>query len=217
MALVASASIAIVIGTASASRASWVSNNCSPYHFSDSVFQRKTSQSYAAVAAGEGYEWGGGCWNDNNRDDTPGAPDSNGEGPDCSGLVFKTWELKNSYGTSGGEYWDKLENVHGPYVAADFSSPTSSMPFHSITKSVSSMQYMDAFASSGHVALLSSKTDSSSSSDYVYEAKSDSSGTGLNYEGYMGNSSYKAAAREDWTADCYPNCGSPTGPDITFP
>ena len=47
------------------------------------------------VAVGEGYEWGGGCWNDNNRDDTPGQPDSNGEGPDCSGFVFKTWELRS--------------------------------------------------------------------------------------------------------------------------
>ena len=54
LAIVGFASIAIVIGSASASRASWVSNNCSPYHFSDSIFQRKTSQSYAAVAVGEG-------------------------------------------------------------------------------------------------------------------------------------------------------------------
>jgi hypothetical protein len=31
------------------------------------------------------------CLNNNDRDDTPNAPDSNGEGPDCSGLVFKSW------------------------------------------------------------------------------------------------------------------------------
>ena len=60
MALVASASIAIVIGTASASRASWVSNNCSPYHFSDSVFQRKTSQSLRRRRRGRGLRVGRG-------------------------------------------------------------------------------------------------------------------------------------------------------------
>ena len=215
LAIVGFASIAIVIGSASASRASWVSNNCSPYHFSDSIFQRKTSQSYAAVAVGEGYEWGSGCWNDNNRDDTPGAPDSNGEGPDCSGLVFKTWELKNSYGASGGEYWDKLENVHGPYASNDFHSPTSSDPFGSVSKS--SMQYMDAFAKNGHVALLSSQADSSSSSDWVYEALGDTAGTGLNFEGYRGSSSYTGAKREGWTADCYPNCGAAVASDIVLP
>jgi hypothetical protein len=198
---------ALLVAAAGASQASWVGSHCSPSHSSDSIFQRKTSQSYAAVAVGEGYEWGGGCWNDNDRDDTPGAPDSGGEGPDCSGFTFKTWELKNSYGTSGGEYWDKLENIHGPYVAADFHSTASSDPFHNITKSDTSMQYMDAFASTTHVAMKSSTSDSSSNSDYVYEAKADSSGTGLFYEGYMGSSSYTAAAREGWTADCYPNCG----------
>lgn len=207
---------AIVLTTAGASQASWVSNNCSPYHFSDSIFQRKTSQSYAAVAVGEGYEWGGGCWNDNNKDDTPNAPDSSGEGPDCSGYVFKTWELKNSYGASGGEYWDKLENVHGPYTAASFHSATSSAPFHNITKSDGSMQYMDAFASTTHMGMLASKAHASANGDWIYEAKADSIGTQLADEAYMGNSSYTAAAREGWTADCYPNCGLAAQEDLVL-
>jgi hypothetical protein len=215
LAVMAAAAIAIVVGTASASQASWVSNHCSPNHFSDSIFQRKTSQSYAAVAVHEGYEWGGGCWNDNNVDDTPNAPDSGGEGPDCSGFVFKTWELKNSMGVSGGEYWDKLENVHGPYVSNDFHSPVSSDPFGAVSKS--SMQYMDAFAKNGHVAMLSSVADSSANYDWVYEALGDSSGTGLNYEGYRGSTSYTGAKREGWTADCYPNCGLQTTGDVVLP
>jgi hypothetical protein len=212
--IVVGASLFVVL-TASASQASWVSTNCSPSHFSDSVWQRKTSQTYAAVADNEGYEWGGGCWNDNNRDDTPNAPDSNGEGPDCSGYVFKTWELKNSYGASGGEYWDKLENIHGPYTSDDFHSPAASAPFGSVAKS--SMQYMDAFAKNGHVALLSSQTDSNANYDYVYEAYSDDSGTDLNWEGYRGDKNYTGVRREGWTADCYPNCGLGDASDVMLP
>ena len=213
-AVVLGASVFVVL-TASASRASWVGTNCSPYHFSDSIFQRKTSQSYAAVAVGEGYEWGGGCWNDNNRDDTPGAPDSGGEGPDCSGLVFKTWELKNSYGMSGGEYWDKLENIHGPYVSDDFHSPTASDPFSSVAKA--SMQYMDAFGKNGHVALLASKSSGSSNTDYVYEAYSDDAGVLLDIRAYLGDGAYSGAKREGWTADCYPNCGLASADELVLP
>ena len=76
------------------------------------------ARTYAGYAAREGYEWGGGCWNDNNVDDTPGQPDSEGEGPDCSGLVFKSWELKPTRGANGGMWWNKRENIHGPYPAA---------------------------------------------------------------------------------------------------
>jgi hypothetical protein len=52
---------------------------------------------------------GGGCWNNNNRDDQPGDPHevitTFGEGPDCSGPVFKTWELANdSSGADRGFY-----------------------------------------------------------------------------------------------------------------
>ncbi len=206
---------AIVVGTATSSQASWVSVHCAPNHSSDTIFQRKTAQAYAAVAAGEGYEWGGGCWNDNNVDDTPDAPDSNGEGPDCSGLVFKTWELKNSYGASGGEVWDKLENVHGPYSSDDFHSPVAADPFSGVAKG--SMQYMDAFARNGHVALLASKMDSSDSSDWVYEALGDAYGTGLNFEGYRGNTAYTGVKREGWTADCYPNCGLAVNRDLVVP
>jgi hypothetical protein len=206
---------AIVVATAGASHASWVSSHCSPSHSSDSIFQRKTSQSYAAVAVGEGYEWGGGCWNDNDKDDTPGAPDSNGEGPDCSGLVFKTWELKNSYGVSGGEYWDKLENVHGPYSSDDFHSASSSAPFSNVSKS--SMQYMDAFAKNGHVALLSSQDSGSSHLDYVYEAYTDASGVLLDKEDYRGDGAYTGVKREGWTADCYPNCGLASDGPVVLP
>jgi hypothetical protein len=55
--------------------------------------------SYASVAADEGYQWGGGCWNDNNRDDQPGdqeggtriATESFRGNPDFSAVHRKAW------------------------------------------------------------------------------------------------------------------------------
>jgi hypothetical protein len=210
------AASAILVLTAGPSQASWAGDRCSPSHYLDSIFQRKTSQSYAAAALHEGYEWGGGCWNNNDRDDTPSAPDSGGEGPDCSGFVFKTWELVYSSGASGGEYWDRMENVHGPYASYDYHSPVSSDPFHAISKSHTTMVYMDAFAKDGHVAMLASKASGSSNSDYVYEAYSDVSGVGLNLRGYRGISGYSGTRREGWTADCYPNCAMPQQPNVVI-
>ena len=47
-----------------------------------------------ALCPREGYQWGGGCWNDNDNDDSPGDPGNRGtggEGGDCSGFTFKVW------------------------------------------------------------------------------------------------------------------------------
>src|SRR5581483_9906824 len=56
---------------------------------------RYASLDWGYTAAYEGYQWGGGCWNMNDVDVSPGDPTEDpatgGEGPDCSGLVFKSW------------------------------------------------------------------------------------------------------------------------------
>jgi hypothetical protein len=192
--------------TAGPGLASFVSNNCRPNHASDGYHRRKDAQAYAIVAKWEGYEWGGGCWNDNNRDDTPGQPDSNGEGPDCSGLVFKSWELRNP-GDNRFTYYDKLENIHGPYSSYDYRSPAASDPFVKLPdKNRSTTMYMDAFAKNGHVGLLSSRPSPSSNADYIIEAKGDSAGTGEWLESYRYDSAYAAVKRKNWTPDCHPNC-----------
>jgi hypothetical protein len=192
--------------TAGPSVASFVSNNCSPNHYLDNHHRRKDALAYAVVAKGEGYEWGGGCWNDNNRDDTPDAPDSSGEGPDCSGLVFKSWELRWP-GDNGYTWYDKLENIHGPYQTYDYRSPGSSDPFVRLPdKSRNTTMYMDAFAKNGHVGLLSNRVSPSSNTDYIIEARGDSYGTGEWLESYRYNSNYVAVKRRNWTPDCYPNC-----------
>ena len=192
--------------TAGPARASFVSNNCRTNHASDDHHRRKDALAYAIVAKGEGYEWGGGCWNDNNRDDTPNVPDSNGEGPDCSGLTFKSWELRKP-GDNRYTYYDKLENVHGPYTTYDYHSPASTYPFIKLRdKSRYTTIYMDAFAKNGHVGLLSNRVSPSSNTDYIIEAKGDASGTGEWLETYRYDSSYVGVRRKNWTPDCYPQC-----------
>lgn len=198
----------LVGGFARPSEATWTSDNCASSSATDSYVRRIEAQAYATVATGEGYEWGGGCWNDDNVDDTPGAPDSSGEGPDCSGLVFKTWELKNSAGARGFTYYGRLMNIHGPYSSYSYHSPVLGWPFYRLTnKDRTTTLYMDAFAKDGHVGMLWTTTYPSYNSDYIIEALGDSVGTGINIETYRFDSRYAAIRRVGWTADCYPRCG----------
>jgi hypothetical protein len=197
------------------SLASWVSANCSPNHANVAVYRRKDAQAYATVARSEGYEWGGGCWNDNNRDDTPGQPDSYGEGPDCSGLVFKTWELRNTAWDTGFTWYDKLENVHGRFTTWNYKSPVGSDPFVRLPdKSRDRMMYMDAFSSDTHVGMLWTGASPGSNTDYVMEALGDAYGTDVFVESYRSDSRYVGVRRENWTPDCYPNCRGPEAVEV---
>jgi hypothetical protein len=193
--------------------ATWVSSNCFDNPATKSGLMRADARAYAAYADHEGYEWGGGCWNNDQRDDTPNAPDSSGEGPDCSGLVFKTWELPKTYGAQGFRHYNRLMNVHGPYVAADFHGAGSNLPFHDLgSKSRQSTLYMDAFASSSHVGLIWSDSVPSAGGDYIIEALGDLYGTNVNVENYRSDSRFLAVRREGWTPDCSPRCSAAGGP-----
>lgn len=210
----------LVGGLARPSQASWVSANCASSSATDSYLKRSEARAYAAVAVGEGYEWGGGCWNDDNVDNTPGAPDSNGEGPDCSGLVFKTWELKSSVGAAGFTTYSRLMNIHGPYSSSSYHSPASGWPFYRLTdKSRTTTLYMDAFAKDGHVGMLYTPTSPSDNSDYIVEALGDAAGTGIHVETYRFDSRYVGVRRVGWTADCFPQCGTvgARSPLVTVP
>ncbi len=198
---------ATIVIPAPPAHASWVSDHCYTNNASDSNYRRKDAKAYVDIAIGEGYEWGGGCWNDNDKDDTPNKPDSGGEGPDCSGLVFKAWELKNSVGTDGFQFWDKMQNIHGPYTSASFHAPASGWPFYKLPdKKTTTTMYMDAFAKDGHIALLYGGTESASGTDPVAEARGDDWGVGIWDEGYRGDSDYVGVRRYDWTPDCWPGC-----------
>jgi len=202
------------------SLATWASNNCSPNSAPDSNVTRLNARNYVDVALDEGYEWGGGCWNNNDRDDTPGAPDSGGEGPDCSGLTFKTWELKNTQGKTGWRYWDKWENEHGPYTTGEYHDvgQSTTWPFYRLpNKNRSTTLYMDAFAKNGHIGLLYTSSDPGNGLDYILEALGDSSGTDVFQEDYRTDSAYVAIRRKDWTPDCYPHCSLGSPMTVTVP
>jgi hypothetical protein len=204
--LLVSVVVAALALPATPSSASWVSNHCSDFFHAMDNYRPKDARAYVDVALKEGYEYGGGCWNDNDVDDTPGAPDSGGEGPDCSGLVFKSWALKNKWGNGGFEYWDSMMNIHGPYSSSTFhgAGPTSTLPFHRISKN--DAMYMDAFARNGHVGLLYTGIKTGAGTYIFAEAKGDIYGTHLFEENWKFDSDYVAVERKGWTADCFPGC-----------
>jgi len=188
--------------------ASWVSAYCYVDNASVSAITRNAARGYAEIAAGEGYEWGGGCWNDNDRDDTPNAPDSGGEGPDCSGLVFKSWDLKLTWGASGFQRWNKMQNIHGHYGSDTFHDPSSDLPFYKLSnKYRSTTVFMDAFAKNGHIGLLDTSAYPSSGTDYIMEAKGDYLGTDIFVEDYRYDSAYVGVRRRGWaTQTCTGSC-----------
>jgi hypothetical protein len=199
--------IALLVLPARGAQASWASQHCFDDHNSDSIFKRVDARAFADVADEEGYEYGGGCWNNNDQDETPGVPNSGGEGPDCSGLVFKSWELKPTKGADGGMRWNKFENIHGPYASGGFHSPDPGDPFHRLPdKRRITTAYMDAFARDGHVGLIETNYGSNAGNDYINEARCDACGTDVFLETYRYDDPYAAVRREGWTADCYPQC-----------
>jgi hypothetical protein len=211
--LLAAVIVGALVVPAEPSSASWVGDHCHDYFHPMSIYRPKDARAYVDIALKEGYEYGGGCWNDDNVDDTPGAPDSSGEGPDCSGLVFKTWALKKRWGYGGFEYWDPLMNIHGPYTSMTFHGVgmTSPLPFHRILKRDST--YMDAFARYSHVGLLYTGVRPVAGTFQYAEAKGDAYGTHVFEETWMADSAYVAVERKGWTPDCFPGCQRAQGSD----
>ena len=163
-------------------------------------WSRSQAMSYASVAADEGYQWGGGCWNDNNRDDQPGDQEgvlaSNGEGPDCSGLVFKSWALAGDpSGADTGFYrHDALTYVHGPFSANAFKTRNLNA-FGPVAKA--SAVSMDAFASSQHIGLVYQAN--ADGTDQIVEAIGESDGTRIATESFRGNPDFSALHRKAWS------------------
>jgi hypothetical protein len=124
--------------------------------------------------------------------------------------VFKTWELKSAIGADGFQWWDKLQNIHGPYTSASFHAPLSGWPFYRLAnKDYTTTMYMDAFAKDGHVGMLYTESQPQDGTDSIIEALGDSHGTNIWIESYRMESAYVAVRRRDWTPDCWPSCGTP--------
>jgi hypothetical protein len=187
-------------GTASAYHTRFVANNCNTNPAEPtSYITRDGSTTVALRARYEGYQWAGGCWNDNNRDDSPGDPtedpNTGGEGGDCSGFTFKVWRESADTGNGGFYQWNMFRNIHGQYTAQSFKSGTGA-PNTTVSKSAAIR--MDAFASSSHIGMIYAKN--ADGSDQIIEAKGEAYGTNIWTRTYRGDSSYSGVRRIGWSS-----------------
>ncbi len=162
-------------------------------------FTRDGSMTVALRARWEGYQWGGGCWNDNDVDESPGDPversDTRGEGPDCSGFTFKVWREDLDTSNQGAWQWNMLRNVHGPYSAGSFmngaGAPNATYPKSGLIR-------MDALASTDHVGMIYARN--ADGSDQIIEAKGEAYGVNIWTRTYRGSSAYGGVRRLGWDA-----------------
>ena len=193
------ASCLAAAGTAGAYHTRFVADNCNyAAPTPTSSITRDGSATVALRARYEGYQWGGGCWNDNNVDDSPGDPTENpstgGEGGDCSGFTFKVWRESESTGDAGFYQWGMLRNVHGPYKAEHFKSGTGAP---NVTLSKSAAIKMDALAKTTHIGMIYAKN--ADGTDQIIEAKGEAYGTNIWTRTYRGDSSYSGVRRTGWS------------------
>jgi hypothetical protein len=186
-------------GTAGAYHTRFVADNCNfATPTPTSYITRDGSATVALRARHEGYQWAGGCWNDNDRDDSPGDPhqdpSTGGEGGDCSGFTFKVWREALDTGDASFHQWGMLRFVHGPYTAAGFKAGSGSP---NVVASKSALIKMDALASDGHIGLIYAVNPDGT--DQIIEAKGESYGTNIWTRTYRGNSSYSGVRRTGWS------------------
>ena len=187
-------------GSAAAYHTRFVALNCNTNAPQPtSYITRDGSLTVALRGRYEGYQWAGGCWNDNNADDSPGDPPGDGgaggEGGDCSGFTFKVWRESTSSSDAGFYQWNMLRNVHGPYTAAAFKNGDGAP---NVTLSKSAAIKMDAFASSGHIGMIYARN--ADGTDQVAEAKGEAYGTNIWTRTYRGDSSYSGVRRTGWSS-----------------
>jgi hypothetical protein len=187
-------------GAAAGYHTRFVEDNCNYAAPSPTPYiTREGSVTVALRARYEGYQWGGGCWNDNDRDDSPNDPHEDpatgGEGGDCSGFTFKVWREGLDTGDAGFHQWGLLRWVHGPYTAAAFKAGAGAP---NVTVPKSSVAKMDAFASDGHIGLVYAVNPDGS--DQIIEAKGEAYGTNIWTRTYRGNSSYGGVRRLGWSS-----------------
>lgn len=187
-------------GTASGYHTHFVADNCN-YNAPQptSYITRDGSATVALRARYEGYQWAGGCWNDNDRDDSPGDPTSTpgtgGEGPDCSGFTFKVWRESENTSSTGFYQWNMFRFVHGPYTALNFKDGAGAPH---VTLAKSSAIRMDALASDSHIGLIYARN--ADGTDQIIEAKGEAYGTGIWTRTYRGSSSYTGVRRLGWSS-----------------
>jgi hypothetical protein len=187
-------------GTAAAYHTHFVADNCNyAAPTPTSYITRDGSATVALRARFEGYQWAGGCWNDNDRDDSPNDPHEDpatgGEGGDCSGLTFKVWREALDTADAGFDQWGMLRFVHGPYTAAAFKAGSGAP---NVTVAKSALIAMDALASDGHIGLI--YAENPDGTDQIIEAKGEAYGTNIWTRTYRGSSGYTGVRRLGWSS-----------------
>jgi len=187
-------------GTASAYHTRFIADNCNyAAPTPTSTITRDGSATVALRARYEGYQWAGGCWNDNNRDDSPGDPHEDpytgGEGPDCSGFTFKVWRESTNENDAGFYQWGMLRHIHGPYDTKRFKRGDGAP---NITLSKSAAIKMDAFSSDNHIGMIYARN--ADGTDQIIEAKGEAYGTNIWTRTYRGDSSYSGVRRTGWSS-----------------
>ena len=162
-------------------------------------FTRDGSMEVALRARWEGYQWNGGCWNDNDVDDSPGDPkqdpNTRGEGPDCSGFTFKVWREDLDEDNQGAWQWNMLRNVHGPYSSGRFQNGDGAP---NVAYPKSGLIRMDALASASHIGMI--YAHNADGSDQIIEAKGEDYGVNIWTRTYRGDPAYGGVRRLGWDA-----------------
>lgn len=196
------AGLLLALGVATPGAGAYHTNfqgSCTNDSFQTSGVTRSQARVYAEIGANEGYQWGGGCWNDNDRDDAPGDPtediSTRGEGGDCSGFTYKSWYERWSTADKGFTYHYRMRNVHGPFDADAFRR---GVGLQNLTMSKSAATTMDALASTNHVGMIY-QANTAYNTDRIVEAKCEACGTGIWSRTYRGDPSYGAVQRTGWS------------------
>ena len=87
-----------------------------------------------------------------------------------------------------------MQNVHGPYTAADFKAGAGAA---NTTVAKASTTYMDAFAASDHIGMIY-WANTAFNQDRIIEAKCEACGTGTWPRTYRGNPDYSGVRRLYW-------------------
>jgi hypothetical protein len=199
--LVAAFAVAFALAAATAARAyhtAFVRDSCNTNPpTAIPALSRAAAMSWALYARYEGYQWGGGCWNNNNVDDSPGDPtqdpNTGGEGGDCSGFTYKAWFESPDQSDVSFWSWGMLRSVHGPYSAGSFQAGAGAA---NETAAKSSLVSNDALASSTHIGIVYARNPDGT--DQIIEAKGEAYGMGIWTRTYRGDPSYGGVRRSWW-------------------
>lgn len=174
-----------------------------PGHVGPFGYKRAAAADIANIAVGEGYQWAGGCFDDNDRDARPNAypretKSTLGEGPDCSGLVWRAWRESNVYAPHDNSFffWQRSTYDHGPYNTIAFKYATAGSGVPHVKYDKTSIIMMDALASDNHIALEQFRIDAGA--DFMWEALGEAYGTNEWIETYRSQSGFSGVRRLAW-------------------